>query len=465
VVPSVALKLKTNENYANKPLYDPNAPAGTKAQQAATTITTGMLPIPLQGLVQSNAIKSHLPTGVQDVLNANKPGVNPLLGSVLSSIGATPTTDKTVGKGLQTDQYFTALNDSKSGLNSREKAAMELYSGSKKNPVTGQYDVQPNINDTRTKATALLDNPKVIDNLITMNKTLSDKGQAIDPLWRQSKDNITKVMQYQAMPPGGPDKSKWIADNKSWYTPLANARTTFFNSLPAGDAKKLPQPIEYPSATPAVATKQTQFFNLPDSKTRAEFIAANPDLQQQLDKQVEYTNQIRQGQGYSALDTFPKADPGVQKIIDTYNALPKGDGPKGGNATRSRWIQNNPVAYDAMNKYFLQTALYGAQQSLGQAQYKDTGVSQQGLKDLYNLGQYDIGKQTDANGNTIYTLGGAQSKYGNSAKSNGAKLALAKVPKVPKIKSPKAPSIKMGRTKTTKFASIKFAKPRRIKVK
>ena len=58
--------------------------------------------------------------------------------------------------------------------------------------------------------------------------------------------------------------------------------------------------------------------------------------------------------------------------------------------------------------------------------------------------------------------------YGGFTKGrggNGARIALAGIPKIPTVKTRSAPKIKVAKTKTTKFASVKFAKPRRIKVK
>lgn len=455
---SAGVKVKTNTSFAGKPLYDPNAPAGVKVQQAGTSIAQGLLPIGIQGLPSTNTIKQHLPQGVQDVLNASAPGGNPLVKSVGSSFGVTPTTDTTTGKALDTSRYFDALSQAKDGLNRQEKDALDLYSGSKKNPVTGKYDVQPSVDDQRAKATTLLQNPKTVDALIGLNKKLASQGQGTDPLWQQSKDKITSYLQYQAMPIGGADRSHWQTQNGSWYNPLAAKRSDFFGSLPAGDPNKPAAPIEYPSATPDVAAKQKTFFALPDAASRATYIASNPDLQQQLDKQVAYNNQTRTAQGYGALDTYPTATPGVQKIISTYNALPKNDGPKGGNRTRSAWITAHPQEYAQMTQYLSQASLYGAQQALTQSQFKDTGVSQAGLKDIYNLGQYDIGKQTDANGNTFYTLGGnpTNSKYASSgtAASKSFKTASFKGPKVPKISIKRQAAFKAPKTRKLTVSKI-----------
>ncbi len=472
---SAAIKVLTNENYAGKPLFDPSAKFGTKVEQAGTVIGSGLLPIGLQGLPQTKAIEKHLPGNIQDVLNASKPGGNPLTKSLGSSFGVTPTTDMTTGKALDASRYFQALDQAKKGLNGHEAAALELYAGNKKNPVTGNYDVQPNSNDTSAKARALLDQPKVIDKLIAMNKNLKDQGSKVDPLWAQSRDRVNKVLQYQAMPPGGPDREHWYNQNKDWYEGLSNDRTAFFNKLPKGDPNKPIAPIEFPKAAPDVAAKQSEFFNITDSGKRSNFLRDNPEVQAQLDKQVDYNNKMREAQGYSALDTFPKAEPGVQNIIDAYNKLPKNDGPKGGSKTRSLWIQAHPGEYAAMTKYFTQASLYGLEKDAAQAQFQDTGFSQKGLKDIANLGQHSIQTTKDANGNTLYALGGGgdsnssggsgykNARSGSSGNSREPKFTVAKI-KAKKLSAPKGIKVRQLSSRSTKPTRISVSKIPKIKL-
>lgn len=436
---STGVKLASNTNFAEKPLYDPNAQSGQKAIQAGTVIGQGFLPIGAQGLPNTKIVKDRLPGSSKEILDANTPGSNPLLKSGASSFGFSPRADQTVGKGLDSSRYFGALNEAKKGLNSHEKATLELYAGNKKNPVTGKYDVQPNVHDTSAKAKALLDQPKVIDKLISMNSKLGSLGSKVDPLWATSKDQITKVLEYQSMPPGGPDKTHWYNKNKDWYEALSDKRTTFFNSLPKGDPNKPSAPIEFPKPSANVASKQSEFFSIQDGKQRSAFLRDNPEVQTQLDKQVEYNNKMRAAQGYGELDTFPKADARTQKIIDFYNTLPKNDGPKGGSKTRSLWIQSHPNEYAAMSRYFTQASLYGLEKDAGQAMFKDTGFSQSGLKDITSVAK-NIGTSKDDNGNTFYALGGDSSsgKYGYSARTKKPpKFTVGKIAAAKRISRPK----------------------------
>lgn len=415
---SIPVKIGTNENYAGKPLFDPNAPLGTKAEQAGTILGTGLLPIGLQGVPMVKAVEKHLPGNVQDVLNANKPGGNPLVKSLGSSFGVTPTTDATVGKGLETSRYFSALDSAKQGLNRQEKDVLDLYSGSKKNPVTGKYDVQPSVNDARTKASSLLQNPKVVDKLLAMNATLAKQGSKIDPLWQQSKDQITRYLQYQAMPPGSADKTDWYNKNQGWYAPLVDKRNAFFDSLPAGDPNKPKLDLQYPEASKQVSGLMTQYSDLTDPTQKGAFLDAHPDVIKQWNAQADYTNKLRDALGYSLFKNYPEATDQLQKFIDQYSGSDKG--------TKKGIRSANPQKYQEMIAYFDSLDLYniGKQASVSQLQGEPDYTSKEakaisGLaKDIYQNpdGTYSIVPAGWMNGLNNDSGGGG---YGSSGGSSG----------------------------------------------
>lgn len=470
---ATGLKIATNTNYAGKPLFDPNAPLGTRIQQGATTVGTGLLPIGLQGIAQTGAVKNHLPQNVQQVINANSPGSNPLLKSVISSFGATPVTDKTVGKGLQTTQYFNALDTAKKGLNRQEKDAIDLFSGSKKNPVTGAYDIMPNVNDQRAKAAMLLQNPNVIDHLMSMNQTLSNDGQRVDPLWQQSKDKIVAYLQYQAMAPGGPDQVNW-RNTHTWYTKgndsLSQQRQTFFSSLPPGDPNRPKQPIEYPTPNAQVAQEMNQYFNLynSDPKQAGQYLRSHQDVQDQMDKQATYTNQLRQAEGYGALRTYPKPSPYVQAILD---AMPQGNDLASRRA-RALAYQDPQVA-----AWSQEDAIYNLTKGAGLAQIQGNSLTSKTLKATQSL-QYDILKNPDGTlslkysdaqggkGATPIQSGAVAISGGGSSSRKSSKKKMPMVPfakrlKVARKHSYRRPHLKKERVKNihlhkTSYPSIKI---------
>lgn len=415
VLPSAAEKLLTNTDFAGKPLYDPNASLPTKAAQAGTTLVNSMLPIGLQGVIATNPVKQLLPQDVQQVLNAQSAGRNPLLNSATSAFGFYPRTDTTVGHGQQTNQYFTALNTAKQGLNAQEQAALQLVTGSKKNPVTGQYDVVPQPDDSRAKAAALLQNSKVIDHLMTMNQNLSQEGQNVDPLWLQPRQNIISYYQYQSMPPGGSDRANWQAQNQSWYNPLSQARAQYFATLPPGDPNKPKSPIQYPTASATIQNLENQFFNATPQQQR-QMIQDHPELLQQFQAQHDYTNQLRSAEGYAPLNGAPAPSPRVQGLLNQASA------------TTNSVLRSNIYRDPEVSAYMQASSAYELAKNAALAQLQGNQLNQQALKAAYELGNYDMAK----NPNGTYALSSPillpTGGYMSSGMQPGAVLAGANSP-------------------------------------
>lgn len=448
LVPGAGLKLATNTDFANKPLYDPTAPMGTKAQQAATTLLGGTLPIGAQGILETGAVKNHLPSGVRQVLTANTPGANPVLKSFGSSFGLTPRTDKTVGKGQQTTQYFDSLDSASKGLNRQEKDAFDLYTGGKKNPVTGQYQISPTANDTRVKSVALLQNPKVIDRLISMNQTLKSEGQNTDPLWGASKAQITKYLQYQAMPPAGPDKTDWYNKNQSWYAPLATQRNAFFNTLPAGDPNKPKLDIQYPNPTPGTQSAIDTYNNLMDSAAKGNFLDNHPEIVKQWNSVADYNNKMRTAQGYSPLKNYPEASTQLQSFMNTYSSADK--------TTRKSIRNSNPQQYQNMIAYFDSIDLYNnnKQGAVSALQGEPDYTSKQ-AKSIQSLAQ-DVYQNPDGS-YSIVPAGWMQGLSNGSGFGGSSSRPLSATKKIlnasAAIKPPKAPTAPHITVKTNNVPS------------
>lgn len=418
------VKIATNSNYANKPLYDPNADLPTRLTQAGTTLTTGSLPIPLQNLAYTQPVKDAVGSfspGAKQILDTNSNGGNALTNTGLGMFGYTMKNDTTVGNGKQSTDYFSALNSAGAGLNNKEQDALDLATGTKKNPVTGAYEVMPNANDTRAKATALLDQPKVLDRLIQMNKDLAAKGQSIDPLYSLTPDQIKKYYEYQAMPPGGADRTKWQSDNKTWYNSgFQSARSAYFNSLPAGDPNRPQLDIQAPQTTPVVDALLARSDNMTDPAEKSAFYSAHPEVSKYFTDLADYTNKMRVAQGFDPLRSSPKADANTENFMNAYFAASTAD--------RKNLRNQNPEAYlamqnyeDNMSRYSLDKAA-GQDQLIGQGDSQNSAPGQSYLKSAFSLGQYAIGKGVDANGNTTYDY--APSTNTAAGSTTGANAAV-----------------------------------------
>lgn len=426
VIPSAGLKYYTNTNFGSQPIRDTTASNKTQAVQSFTNLVNDVLPIGVQGLTDVPAIRNHLPADVKSGLKVSSSGGDPVVRSLISSIGFTPKTDKTTGQGLDNKNYFDALNEATRGMNRQEKDAFDLYTGSKKNPVTGEYQIQPTVYDTTAKAEVLLQNPRVIGALKDMNQKLQDSGKSVDPLWTSDTAHIIKYLQYETIDKNNTGQlTKWQEDNKSWYPEFASARSQYFDLLPPGDPNRPKLPIQPPQETPQLKQLFTQYGQISDSKERAKFLTDNPSLVKYFDDKSTYTNQLLSAQGLTPLKSYPKASPELQAYMTKYNASDK--------ATRKAIRNNDPKAYQDMIGFYDSIDLYtiGKESAVNRLQGEPDSNSKENkaisslARDIYQGpdGSYNIvpagwmNGLTNGSGSSGYTsfkskYGGRSSKYG-----------------------------------------------------
>lgn len=404
---SDVLKVATNKNYADKPLYDPNASLGDKVAQALTSLATGSLPIATQSLAYSKVVKDIAPNSVRAVLNANTPKSNTALNAALGTVGFTENSDQTKGQGQATAQYYNAINSVNHGFNSQEQAVFDKITGSKKNPVTGQYDVQKTAYDSPSNATDFLQNPKVFNAITAANKKLQSQGQTIDPLYNLSPDQQKAYLQHETELPGSAEARQWSKDNASWYGDFSKTRSAFFDGLPPGDPNKPKSAIQYPDITDQTQTSMDAYSNITDPAQKAQYLTQHPEVSDAFAKQAIYTNQIRSARGAPELKGYPEADSQTQADLNAYNGLDK--------SSKSAFIKSHPNVSD----YFTKASLYGLESEASLDQFKGNSPSQKELKGIYNVGNYDVTKNSDG----TYTLG-ANPAGGSSGSGGGNPVGL-----------------------------------------
>ena len=461
-LPATGLKIATNTNYANQPLSDPNAPAGVRAQQEAATLGTDLLPIGVQGLAYTKAVDKHLPTAMQQVLNANKPGTNAVAKSGLTAVGLTPETDLTTGKGLQSQQYYSETSRASSGLNTQEQAALNMNIASKKDPVTGKYVVNPSVWDGPARASALLQNPKVIDRLITMNQNLAKDGQKIDPLWNLPKAKITSYLQYAAIP-DKPDaqSSNWLAKN-TWYDQGSNSllsqRNAFFAALPPGDPNKPLAPIEYPQPNAQTTSDMNTWTNLlnTNSAQAEQFLISHQNVQNQLDNQAAYDNQVLVARGYGALRTYPTPPVSVQTKLNSINS--------------SMTSKQKAAIYDQPDvaQWMQQDAVYNLTKGAALAQIQGNSPNSKTLGAVNDL-SYDLVKNPDGTYALKYndtqggsSSGGAVAQTGATATGAGAYTSSSSSSS---SKTAKGPYYEIKIDPEMQTSKLKISSPKKIHYK
>lgn len=371
-------KLYSNKNYYGDALVDPS-----------------QNPNPSFGEKALEAFKTNLPIPVQQVNSGNDP-----MTTILNIGGGRVSKDPTDKKVIDEQNYYKALDEVKSNLKPNDLAAYEALHKATKDR-DGNWINQPNPWDSATKAALYLDNPGVLDADRKLNSLLAVQGQKVDPFWTLlTPQQQTKVLQEKTMPNGGPDAQKWKLENNNWYKPFQMAQQAFYDTLPATDPSKPQQSIQPPKPDANLNTLLDTYDMFSDPEQKSAFLSANPEIGNYFDQMAQYTNNIRTAKGYDALRTSPKADDTTKQFMDAYFAADK--------ATRRTMRDSNPTGYMGMQNYMANLDRYSLDKNASLDQLITPGTDQNAAptqayeKSAFNLGQYDIAKGTDANGNTAY---------------------------------------------------------------
>jgi uncharacterized membrane protein YgcG len=237
-----------------------------------------------------------------------------------------------------------------------------------------------------------------------------------DPMWDLPADKLKTFMNYGGMIKDSADQLNLRANNP-WINQLESARSDFYSKqVKTGNAVVSPDTPKYP-LNARQSSLMTQAAAITNPQAKANFYNAHPELTTIDNMYGNYVNEVRKTEGAVPLPTPPQPSKQVEGIIKTYNALPQHDGPKGGNKSRSIWIQNNPGLYKQMIGYYTQASLYSLVKSAAADELSGkAGSDQKFLKAAYDLGQYDIVKNSDGS----YSLGSSTGSSGSSSGGSGS---------------------------------------------
>lgn len=228
-----------------------------------------------------------------------------------------------------------------------------------------------------------------------------------DPIWDLSNSQLKTLEQYKAMYTGAADKTE-ILQNNPWITKVQTAENNYYNNLQKIPGAKAPeassQTPTYPVFNPQTTALLAQYDNA-DTTQRSALLENNAStLSSAFNDIANWTNAMRKAEGAPQLAGYPTASPQVQAILNTYDALPKGDGSNGGSPERDAWINANPAAYAQMSNYLTSASMYSLIKNATEAQFAGSTPDQQLLKDIKEVGSDDIATSTTPNGTTQYQV-------------------------------------------------------------
>lgn len=329
----------------------------------------------------------------------------------------------------QQAQYFTDLSTAQKSAQqagTKTAAAFANYLARSKDPVTGQT-IQLSPAQSIQEASALATDPTLMGIVQKFEKSQPSH----DPVWDLSASQLKTYEEYKAMYTGDADKSEILqsAQNGSdnWITDIENAENTYYNNLQRAPGGKPPeanaQTPTYPVFSPATTALLAEYDSA-DAADRTTLLQNNAEpLSTAFNDIANWTNAMRKAEGAPQLAGYPEASPAVQAIINTYDALPKDNGPDGGSPDRDAWIQNNPTEYAQMSNYLTQASVYGLIKNASEAQFAGSTPDQELLKDIKEVGTNDIATTTvPASGSspmsTVYAINPSLAFTQNSAASS-----------------------------------------------
>lgn len=251
-------------------------------------------------------------------------------------------------------------------------------------------------------------------------------------------------------------EEKAIQTLNPWIKDFNKKRSEYFDKVIPADKKGSTDAmgITIPKATPQLQTKLDQVSKITDKKQKAQYYADNPDITDYYKQTEDYQRTKRAFLGLPQFDRYPTASKEVQGYMDTYNALPKGNGPLKKDGTpsspdRSAWIKSHPNEWAALTEQWAKQDIFNTQKEGAEAVYEgidmeqDTidklagalGTTKQGFYDQYG----NIDKETALN---LLKLLSPDKDY--TFKSPDTKIKVQKVRyKIPKSVGKKS-KVKLG---------------------
>jgi hypothetical protein len=270
--------------------------------------------------------------------------------------------------------------------------------------------------DTSAKAQAWLKDITAGDGkLWEVSKRIAQKqkaeGKPIDPLYELDGDQLKIVLGMMANPSPGNYEEKAIQKLNPWVKDFYKKRSEYFDTIFGGEATKDYNGVSVPKADKSLQAKINSLDAM-DKAQKAQFLKDNTDITDYFTAQTAYQRYKRDVMGLPQFDQYPTASPEVQKYMDIYNALPKGNGPVGkttGKPTspdRSAWIKSHPNEWAAMTEQWYKQNLYNLQGDAALAVYEGIELDKDALSNIDKIADYRA-KQNDGSGGY-----GGYSKFG-----------------------------------------------------
>lgn len=366
-------------------------------------------------------------------------------------------------------QFFRNLENAVNevGLNSQQKKQVESVLYPSRTSPQGETLRNKSYYDSAAKATLYLRDPQLFEVSKAVDRMNREQGRPGDPLYDLTPQQQKLILTMQSNPSPGNYEEKAIMELNPWIEGFYQKRSEFFDQVQAGmsDEQKAQMGVDPAGMTiPQAPATLDRYNQIEDSTEKRKFLEANPEVADYFTEQNNYTRVKRAFMGLPQFDKYPAPSDEVQKLMDEYNALPKGDGPLKSDGTpssptRSNWIKNNQAKWNKIQEQFAKINIYNLQKAGALGVYEGLGFSNDDFETIGRLNDYIESQGGGGGGYGGYGSGGRKTlkaKYSPNIKSS-----LGTAPAVPKLKAPAKLKVKVDPKKYQEG----FKKQDKVKIK
>ena len=374
------------ETWANKNLYTGQevVPEGMKNLDGkdqwdnSTSLTarkvgelTGLSPKQID-----NAFRTSTAGGGQNLLHGMDFAIAKATGASDDEIKGRSMLDSVVGrfyapKGTSQSSYFYQSLEKAAKDNKLSGSDLELYQALTSRKYNGDGSVEG-----KTEGDVLMNN-RILANKPNIVKALSEAakwrsaqtGEELDPLYKLPVDKQQYFYHLQGSPKNGAEQRK-LKQDAPWLEDFQKERSAYFKrqDFKSGKSNRVP----YPEVSDELQATLKTYHDMPSSPQKWAFLDAHPELSDHFKQIEDYSNKVREAQGYAPLRTRPQQSQYVKMQMANKN-----------------W--RDP----AVARYLQDVNVYNITNSASLAEMQGEELSPKALKAIQSVGKYGLVKNPD----------------------------------------------------------------------
>ncbi len=323
-----------------------------------------------------NAFRTSTAGGGQNLLHGTDFAIAKATGASDDEIKGRSMLDSIVGrfyapKGTSQSSYFYQSLEQASKDNKLVGDDLAFF----KALTTRKYNGDGSV-EGKTEGDVLMNNrilankPNIVKALSEAAKWRSEQtGEELDPLYKLPVDKQQYFYHLQGSPKNGAEQRK-LKQDAPWLEDFQKERSAYFKrqDFKSGKSNRVP----YPEVSDELQATLKTYHDMPSSPQKWAFLDAHPELSDHFKQIEDYSNKVREAQGYAPLRTRPQQSQYVKMQMANKN-----------------W--RDP----AVARYLQDVNVYNITNSASLAEMQGEELSPKALKAIQSVGKYGLVKNPD----------------------------------------------------------------------